>query len=280
MVDVAELKRRHEALCATEDKKDKLIADLISQVEDLCANLENEKREFRDQKKLAEVYGNDAERFRGELKDEQRKKFLDDFVQDGQNGGRSAAKALIEAVQGHVQKVAPGSSPNVQYYIRVYANVAGLTNTYRGMGTISSNDTLDPFIRGFNMENVLCDFVNAGNGKECADVKIQAHFKNDIMNSHCQHIVFCGSADNGYTRILDSHRESSRISLVEGPPFGYELLKSLVPYIKTTSFSTHYRGTSYYAATNADPQLRVHGEETCRRQCLDNKFTNRDPKTK
>jgi hypothetical protein len=26
MVDVAELKRRHEALCATEDKKDKLIA--------------------------------------------------------------------------------------------------------------------------------------------------------------------------------------------------------------------------------------------------------------
>jgi hypothetical protein len=44
------------------------------------------------------------------------------------------------------------------------------------MGTISSNDTLDPFIRGFNMENVLCDFVNAGNGKECADVKIQGMY--------------------------------------------------------------------------------------------------------
>lgn len=94
-------------------------------------------------------------------------------MQDGQNGGRSAAKALIEAVQGHVQTLIPKSSPNIQYCIRVYANVAGLTKTYRGTDTVSSNDTLEAFIRGFNMENVLCDFVNAGNGKECVDVKIR-----------------------------------------------------------------------------------------------------------
>jgi hypothetical protein len=80
------------------------------------------------------------------------------------------------------------------------------------------------------------------------------------MNSHCQHIVFCGSADNGYTRILDSHRESSRISLVEGPPFGYELLKSLVPYIKTTSFSTVFRSKKLptsvsFGSTTAAPAI-------------------------
>lgn len=67
-----------------------------------------------------------------------------------------------------------------------------------------------------------------------------AHFKSDIMNSHCQHIVFCGSADNGYARILDSHRESNRISLVEGPPFAHEL-RALVPYFKTASFPTVFR---------------------------------------
>jgi hypothetical protein len=60
------------------------------------------------------------------------------------------------------------------------------------------------------------------------------------MNSHCQHIVFCGSADNGYARILDSHRESNRISLVEGPPFAHEL-RALVPYFKTASFPTVFR---------------------------------------
>lgn len=94
-------------------------------------------------------------------------------MQDGQKGGRSAAKALIEAVQGHVQTLISNSSPNIQYCIRVYANVAGLTKTYRDTGTISANDTLEAFMRGFNMENVLCDFVNAGNGKECVDVKIR-----------------------------------------------------------------------------------------------------------
>ncbi|KAJ5376881.1 hypothetical protein N7509_013767 [Penicillium cosmopolitanum] len=294
MVDVAELKRRHEALSAIEDNKDKLIADwlttlrfqdLVSHVEKLLADLRNEKSEFTDQKELARSYKEKAKKSRDELGEEQRKKFLDSFVQDGQNGGRSAAKALIEAVQGHVQTLIPKSSPNIQYCIRVYANVAGLTKTYRGTDTVSSNDTLEAFIRGFNMENVLCDFVNAGNGKECVDVKIRAHFDRDLLNIHCQHIVFCGSADNGYARILGPHRGSNRILLVEGPPFAHEL-KALVPDFETTSFSTkgvcrrYHRDTSNHAATNADPKLRLRSEDSCRRPHQDNKSADRYTKAK
>jgi hypothetical protein len=50
------------------------VQDLISHVEELCADLEDEKRGFRHQKKLAEVYEEEAERSRSELEDEQRKK--------------------------------------------------------------------------------------------------------------------------------------------------------------------------------------------------------------
>jgi hypothetical protein len=98
---------------------------------------------------------------------------LDEFVQDGQRGGRSAAKALMGAVEDHVRKVASDVDANIQYKIRMYANVTGLAKTCRDTGIISSEEALRAFIQGFNMESPLCDFVDAGNGKECSDVKIR-----------------------------------------------------------------------------------------------------------
>lgn len=97
---------------------------------------------------------------------------MNELIQDGQKGGHSAAKALIEAARDHVRKVKPDSSPNIQYKIKVYANVTGLAKTYSDTGVVSSADIVRHFIQGFNMENTLCDFVDAGNGKECSDVKV------------------------------------------------------------------------------------------------------------
>jgi glutaredoxin-related protein len=99
--------------------------------------------------------------------------FLDEFIQDGQKGGRSAAKALIEAAHCHVREVKPASSPNINYKIQVYANVTGLAKLYADTSIVGSADHLREFIRGFNMEDTLCEFVDAGNGKECSDVKIK-----------------------------------------------------------------------------------------------------------
>lgn len=184
---------------------------------------------------------------------------MDELVQDGQKGGRSAAKALIEAARDHIRKVKPDSNPNIQFKIRVYANVAGLAKTYSGTGIVSSADIPRYFIQGFNMENTLCDFVDAGNGKECSDVKVRgknvlfllpsiegsltyypAHFEHYIHDVHCQHIIFCGSADNGYARVLGPHRGSNQISLVEEPPFPHEL-RDLASEFTTTSFPSVFR---------------------------------------
>ncbi|KAL4889610.1 CCCH zinc finger DNA binding protein [Aspergillus ambiguus] len=168
--------------------------------------------------------------------------FMDEFVRGGQKGGRSAAKALMKAVRDHVHKAVPDTSPHIQYMVHVYANVTGLAKTYRDTGIISSKDVLESFIQGFNMENQLCDFVDAGSGKECSDVKIRALFEQCVVNVHCQYIIFCGSADNGYARVLGSHRGSRRISLVEGPPFASEL-RDLASEFETTSFPEVFRST-------------------------------------
>ncbi|KAL9627193.1 MAG: hypothetical protein Q9164_007679, partial [Protoblastenia rupestris] len=96
------------------------------------------------------------------------------------------------------------------------------------------------------MGDALCDIVDAGSGKECADEKLREVFKLYVGNAQCKHILFGGSADNGYTRLLGpySGNESvtKRITLVEGPPFAGEMA-TLDEKFHSTSFPTVFRDT-------------------------------------
>lgn len=137
------------------------------------------------------------------------------------------------------------------------------------------------------MEDVLCDFVDAGDGKECSDVKIRgksnyllileagsklekdpnadsiciAQFEQDIVDVHCLHIMFCASADNGYARVLGPHRNTkNQITLVEGPPFAREI-KELAYSFQTTSFPQVFRAqklSKHISANSTNPTLTKH----------------------
>lgn len=67
-----------------------------------------------------------------------------------------------------------------------------------------------------------------------------------IGDVHCKHVIFGGSADNGYARMLApylGHESVTRqITMLEGPPFAPELAR-LVPHFTTTSFATVFRNT-------------------------------------
>ncbi len=56
--------------------------------------------------------------------------------------------------------------------VRVYANVKGLAKAYRESEILSETTFVD-FVRGFNMGNTMCDYIDAGNGKECSDEKVK-----------------------------------------------------------------------------------------------------------
>ncbi|GKZ20964.1 hypothetical protein AbraIFM66951_010211 [Aspergillus brasiliensis] len=247
MIDLLEVKRRYEAVLAVEDSRDKILQNLFAQVESLQRALQNTlgDAKFQELKKYKTEYDDlrlDQSKlsFVSVLVDGDCMNFNDALIRQGYNGGRKAAMLLRKSVERHIRDIDPQASPNIQYRIRVYANVPGLMRTYREAHILRSNEALDPFIRGFNMENSLCDFIDAGNGKECSDVKIRATFEQDILDVHCRRIVFCGSTDNGYARILSSHQGSNRISLVQGAPFAWEI-EQLASEFQTTSFPEVFR---------------------------------------
>lgn len=49
----------------------------------------------------------------------------------------------------------------------------GLAETYRKSGVVSDEATFRAFIKAFNKERMLYEFVDAGDDKEAADRKIQ-----------------------------------------------------------------------------------------------------------
>jgi hypothetical protein len=80
---------------------------------------------------------------------------------------------LKQLVEEELRSSAPSIAHHVQVIVRVYANVKGLAKTYKEMEILSQSASLDEFIRGFNMGDAMCDYVDAGNGKECSDEKIK-----------------------------------------------------------------------------------------------------------
>ncbi len=63
---------------------------------------------------------------------------------------------------------------------------------------------------------------------------------------HCKHIIFGGSGDNGYARLLSQYSGDEavkhRITMLEGPPFSFELQK-LTNKFTTTAFPKVFRDT-------------------------------------
>jgi hypothetical protein len=52
-----------------------------------------------------------------------------------------------------------------------------------------------------------------------------------IDNAQCHQVIFGGSADNGYARLLSPYRGSSKVSLIEGPQFEKELAQLATSFV-------------------------------------------------
>lgn len=91
----------------------------------------------------------------------------------GLDGGKRAAGLLKQAVEEELRSSLPAVAHYVQVVIRVYANIKGLAKTYKETDILRQPAFFDDFVRGFNMGDPTCDYVDAGNGKECSDEKIK-----------------------------------------------------------------------------------------------------------
>ncbi|OJD11495.1 hypothetical protein AJ78_07749 [Emergomyces pasteurianus Ep9510] len=171
--------------------------------------------------------------------------FLDEFVEHGESGGQEAARLLIHHVSEYMRNELTDLRPDLPVVVRVYANLKGLRKTYHEAHILDDESEFELFVRGFNMGHPMCDFVDAGAGKECSDEKIRETFKLHAGNVHCKHIVFAGSTDNGYARLLGPYCSTEfckRVTMLEGPPFERELAELKDKY-RTASFPAVFRDT-------------------------------------
>ena len=97
--------------------------------------------------------------------------FKNELIKQGLEGGKKTASLLKQAVKDELGSSVPTAAHPLQVLIRVYANMKGLAKTYKEM-EIVPEVTFEDFVRGFNMADPLCDYIDAGDGKECADVKV------------------------------------------------------------------------------------------------------------
>lgn len=100
-------------------------------------------------------------------------KFLDVLVKNAEAGGQEAAQLLRSRVLDYLRHKLPELQHDLEIVIRVYGNMNGLNKRYCDSNVLEQREDFGRFVRGFNMGHPLCDFIDAGNGKECSDDKIR-----------------------------------------------------------------------------------------------------------
>lgn len=97
--------------------------------------------------------------------------FKNELIKQGLEGGKKTASLLKQAVTEALRSSVPAAAHPLQVLVRVYANMKGLAKTYKEMEVVPEV-TFEDFVRGFNKVSPLYDYIDAGDGKECADVKV------------------------------------------------------------------------------------------------------------
>ncbi|KXH33061.1 CCCH zinc finger DNA binding protein [Colletotrichum simmondsii] len=263
------LEERWQMCKVQDDHKASLIEDLFSHIAELSDKFSEVKMELKEKKMLVRSLFDTDDKSKDQIEKLQNEKdkhcfamvlvdgdcmpfsddlannqFLVDLIEQGLEGGKKAASLLRLAVFDELKAVDPCLPHHLQLAVRVYANLKGLAKTYTEMGIIPDPGVLYDFVRGFNMWNAMCDFVDAGNGKECTDEKLKANFESSVSDVHCRHVLFGGSADSGYARLLGSYLDNDeirkKIILLEGPPFAQELAE-IKDQFRVASFNRVFR---------------------------------------
>ena len=82
------------------------------------------------------------------------------------------AHALKTAAESYVATL-PGVDPNARLLIRIFASTKGMSRAYKEAAILPEQYCFEEFVQGFNKADPLCDYIDAGPGKECSDTKIK-----------------------------------------------------------------------------------------------------------
>lgn len=98
--------------------------------------------------------------------------FKDEYLQQGEEGGRSAAKQLETGLRAYLSKNLP-SINEPKLLTKVYMNVKSIGEMCARSGIISEPGAIHEFVRGFNETMSFSEIVDVGSAKNKAYDKIQ-----------------------------------------------------------------------------------------------------------
>ncbi|KAG8420175.1 hypothetical protein J3459_011327 [Metarhizium acridum] len=174
--------------------------------------------------------------------------FRDQWIKQGVEGGRKAARALRDAITAQC-----GEHADVEIITKVVANFGGLAK-FLGRDLFDLKD----FASGFTQGEATFDFIDAGHNKDCVSSKIRSkccafsqtkdkvsksqnqlltRFADNIQfhleNYNCRHILLGISHDASYAPLLDKIAQNDfsrhRMTIIEGVPTVPELVATTIP---------------------------------------------------
>lgn len=98
--------------------------------------------------------------------------FNNNFLNQGEYGGKQAAAALHKVVLEWATTSILECPADTKVVVRVYANLKGLAEVCAKAGLVDTPAKLEDFARGFTRGRTLFDFVDVGPGKDRADGKV------------------------------------------------------------------------------------------------------------
>jgi len=98
--------------------------------------------------------------------------FSDDFLREGEQGGRRAAVKLFADIHEYIENECQDIPFGYRIVCRIYANVRGLGDVLVRRGIYEDIIEFEDFARGFTRGKTLFDFIDVGAGKDRADEKI------------------------------------------------------------------------------------------------------------
>ncbi|KAJ4333352.1 hypothetical protein N0V87_007643 [Didymella glomerata] len=174
---------------AYEEQKNALVEDLFEYIETLASKLREAEDELRDKKdvvKLTRSRVEEAEKHVQECQNEKARHsfvlvlidgnsmlFRDEFIEEGFNGGKRVAALLLKTVREELASRDPFTAHQVQVVARIFADVQRLATTYGETGLIPHTAAFAEFVRGFNVGDAMCDYLDVGSEKGRSDEKIQ-----------------------------------------------------------------------------------------------------------
>ncbi|KAI4954366.1 hypothetical protein J4E91_002079 [Alternaria rosae] len=173
--------------------------------------------------------------------------FCDDYLREGEQGGRRAAGQLFADIHEYIENECQDIPFGYRIVCRIYANVRGLGDVLVRRGIYEDIIEFEDFVRGFTRGKTLFDYVDVGAGKDRADEKIIGEWWYP-MQQHQSKFALPRTPRTSMRKELnaamaacsDRLEVTNKVVLLEGVPFEKELV--CLPY-RTKKFPGLFRDT-------------------------------------